>query len=85
MCDAGPVTSHRITFEGPAALALGIATSLADADGVDLTASDPITKVDDQTVRLGMTAEGTIDAVASAIAALRADLPADATITVSND
>jgi hypothetical protein len=77
------VTSHRVTFEGPADLAIGIATALADADGVDLTASDPIAKVDDHTVRLAMTAEGSIDAVADAIAALRADLPSGATITMA--
>ena len=76
------MTSHRITFEGPADLAIGIATALADADGVDLTGSDPITRVDDDTVRLAMTAEGSIDAVAEAIVALRADLPSGATITV---
>ena len=77
------MTSHRITFEGPADLAIGIATALADADGVDLTASDPIVKVDDHTVRLAMTVEGSVDAVADAIAALRADLPSGATITVA--
>jgi hypothetical protein len=76
------VTTHRITFEGPAHLAIGIATALADAEGVDLTSSEPIAKVDDHTVRLAMTAAGSVDAVADAIAALRADLPTGATIAV---
>jgi hypothetical protein len=76
------VTSHRISFEGPAALAVGIATELADAPGLDLTASDHIVKIDDHTVSLVMTVEGTVDAVADAIAVLRADLPTGATIVV---
>ena len=84
MCDAGVVTSHRITFEGPADLAIGLATALADADGVDLTGSDPIAKVDDHTVRLGMTAAGSIDAIGHTLAALRAGLPSGATITVGD-
>ena len=83
MCDAGGVTSHRITFEGPADLAVGTATALADAGGLDLTASDHIVKIDDHTVRLVMTVEGSVDAVADAIAALRADLPSGATIAVA--
>lgn len=78
------VSSHRITFEGPADLAIGVATALAEADGVELTSSDPITKVDDRTVRLGVTLDGSLDAIAAAVAALRADLPSGATITVGS-
>jgi hypothetical protein len=82
LCDAEEVTSHRITFEGPAAWAVGIATALADADGVELTGSDPITKIDDHTVRLGMSVDGSIEAVAAVVAALRSELSSGATITV---
>lgn len=77
------VSSHRITFEGPADLAIGVATALAEADGVELTSSDPITKVGDHAVRLGVTLDGSTDAIAAVVAALRADLPSGATITAT--
>ena len=35
------MTTYRIRFEGPASLALGVATALADAEGVELTSSEP--------------------------------------------
>jgi hypothetical protein len=79
------VTVYRITFEGPAALALGVATMLADADGIELTSAEPPSVVDADTVKLGLAVEGTPDSVAGAIASIRGGLPAGASIEVADD
>jgi hypothetical protein len=39
--DAATVSSHRVSIHAPTALALQTVTALADAEGVDLTASEP--------------------------------------------
>ena len=79
------VTVYRIVFEGPASLAVGVATALADADGVELVASEPPTVVDVNTVRLGLAVEGVLDAVTDAIAGVRDGMPTGATIAVADD
>jgi hypothetical protein len=60
--------AYRITYEGPPTLAVRAATLLADADGVELTASQPPARQDesDQVV-LRLTVEGSDDAVSAAI------------------
>ena len=45
--NAGAVTVHRIRYTGPPALAVGVATLLADADGVDMISSHQPLLVDD--------------------------------------
>jgi len=79
------VSFYRVVFEGPASLAVGVATALADADGVELTSSDPLSVVDADTVRLGLAVEGAPDSVTNAIASIRGDLPTGATIAVADD
>lgn len=77
------VTVHRIRFEGPAALAVGVATALADADGVELVSSEPPSILDDGRVGLDVAVEGAPDAVAAAAASLRGRLPDGASIEVT--
>jgi hypothetical protein len=77
------VPNYRIRVEGPAALALRVATELADADGVDLTSSDEPVAVADGVVGLSVVVEGTFDDVADAVAALRSGLPPEASIDLT--
>jgi hypothetical protein len=79
------VTVYRIAFEGPAALAVGVATVLADANGVELISSEPPSVVDVETVKLGLAVEGALDSVTDAIASIRDGLPAGASIEVVDD
>ncbi len=83
-CDPGGVTVHHITYEGPASLAMGAATAVADADGVELTSANPPEPVDGQPdrVRLALTVEGTTGDVAVAVRAAGNRLPPDATISL---
>ena len=78
-------TSYRITYEGPSRIALRVATDLAAADGLDLTASSPPTPIGDSTFALEMTVEGTHDAVTSAVETVRDGLPDGASITMAAD
>lgn len=80
------VTAHRITYEGPAGLAMGAATVLADAEGVELTSADrpePLAGLADR-VRLAVNVEGAPEDVAAAAALVRAGLPTDAELTVAD-
>jgi hypothetical protein len=79
------VTIYRIRFEGPAPLALRIATALADAEGVELISSEPPSTVNEGTVVLDVTVEGARDAVAGAVAGLRDDMPTGASIKMAGD
>lgn len=81
VCDAVQVSSHRIRFEGPAEIAVGVATTLADQPGVDLVGSEPLTFLDGQVVRLDITATGSDEDVAGAVERIAADLPATASLT----
>jgi hypothetical protein len=74
------VTVFKIRYEGPAALAMGIARSLADAEGVDLTSSAPPTILNDETVQLDLSAEGPRESVTAAVAGIRKGLPSGASI-----
>jgi hypothetical protein len=78
------VTTYRIRFEGPAALAVRVATALADADGVDLTHSAQPSIVDESNVALDLSVDGTREAVAAAVADIGDDLPRGATITIAD-
>ncbi len=85
VCDAGAVTVYKIRFEGPAALAVSVATELADADGVDLTSSSQPSVLDANTVELVLTAEGPREAIMGAIATIRDDLPRGASIDLVDE
>jgi hypothetical protein len=74
------VTAFRIRFEGPAALAVRVATALADADGVELTSSAKPSVVDEGSVGLDLSVEGTRDVVVAAVSDIADGLPAGASI-----
>ena len=77
------MTSYGISFEGPSALTLHVATALADAEGVELISSDQPVNVADGRVALNVAVEGAYDAVADAVASVRGDLPPDASIEIT--
>jgi len=77
------VTAHRIRFEGPAALAVQVATALADADGVELTSSAQPSLLDGGRVRLDVVVAGTHRDVAGAVAAIDGDLPGGASLAIT--
>jgi hypothetical protein len=79
------VANYRVRFEGPAALALRVATALADADGVELISSDQPVTLDDSMVALDVTVEGAFDAVADAVAIIRGEIPSGASIEIAGD
>jgi hypothetical protein len=79
------VTVHRVRFEGPAPLAFRVATALADADGVELISSEPPVNRAENTVELGLTVEGALDAVATSVASIRGGLPNGASIEIIGD
>ena len=83
--DASAVTAYLIKYEGPPSLAVETATMLADADGVELTSSEPPERRDGQgdTVVLALTVEGTSDAVLDAVSFLRTRLPSGARLDIA--
>ncbi len=78
------MSNYRVRFEGPAALAISVATALADADGVELISSDQPVPLDENIVALNVTVEGAFDAVADAVASIRGGLPTEASIEISS-
>jgi hypothetical protein len=75
------VTTHKVTYEGPATLAVEVARALADADGIELTgATEPEQRGD--VVVLALTIEATADMVVAAVHGIGEGLPDGATITV---
>jgi hypothetical protein len=83
--NARAVTTYRIRFEGPAALVVGVATELADADGVELTSSAQPSKLDDHRVELDVSVEGERADVAAAVASIDSGLPRGASIEIIGD
>jgi hypothetical protein len=82
--DAGGVPSYRINYQGPRDHAVQAARTLADADGIELTASQPVEqKTGSADVVLRLTVEGTTDEVLDAVALTRGRLPAGATIEIA--
>ncbi len=77
------VTSHQVKYEGPSALAVRVATLLADAEGIELRSAErqEHTGGSVETV-LALTVEGTAEAVTAAVGSIGAGLPAEARITV---
>ncbi len=81
--DAGAVTTHQVTYQGPPAFAVRAATLLAAADGVELTSANPPEVLEgSQIASLVVTVEGTAEAVAAAVASLQLELPPDAAISI---
>jgi hypothetical protein len=79
------VSVQRIRFEGPAALAMGVATALADAEGVDLVSSEPPSILDAGRVGLDVALKGAPEAIAAAVMSLRDRLPEGASVEVTAD
>ena len=77
------MATYAIRFEGPAGLALGVVTQLADADGVDLVASAAPEAAGDGAVTLDLTVDGEDAAVFAAVGNVGATLPPGATIAVT--
>ncbi len=77
------MADYRVRFEGPSALALSVATALADADGVELVSSDQPVPLDGSMVALDVTVEGAFDAVADAVASVRSGMPTGASIEIA--
>ena len=65
-------------------MAVRIATELADADGVELMSSEPLSVVGADTVRLGVAVEGALESVTDAVAEIRGGLPAGASIDLAD-
>ena len=61
-----------------------VATSLADADGVELVSSEQPVAVDGTTVALNVMVEGAFDAVADAVATIRGGMPSGASIELTD-
>jgi hypothetical protein len=79
------VTEYRIRFEGPAALVVRVATALADADGIDLTSSGQPSIIDENSVALDLSVEGTRAAVSAAVADIDDGLPDGASIELADE
>ena len=81
------MTTHRITYDGPPALAVQAATLLADAHGVELTSAGQPERLDGSaaTVSLRLTVDGSPEAVADAVQRIRGALPAGASVRVEED
>ena len=79
------MATYAIRFEGPATLALGVVTQLADADGVDLlgSAAPEAAGDGDGAVTLDVTVDGDDAAVFAAVGTIGAALPSGATIAVT--
>jgi hypothetical protein len=82
--DAGAVPAYRINYQGPKSYAVEAARLLADADGIELTASQPVEpKQGSENVVLRLTVEGTTDDVLDAVALTRGQLPPGASIEIA--
>ena len=79
------MTVYKIRFEGPAALAVHVATELADADGVELTSSAQPAILGENTVELNFSVEGAHDAIAGAVSSIRNELPDGASIELADE
>lgn len=79
---AGAVSSFQIKFVGPAAMAVQVATLLADAEGVELTSSHPPVVKGPERVELDVEVEGSKTDVTTALAAIRTTMPSGSSIDV---
>ncbi len=74
------MTTHQVTYRGPADFAVRAAALLADAAGVELTSANRTDDPSDGAVALELTIEGPDDALTAAVDSVRADLPAGASL-----
>jgi len=79
----GEMTVFRIAYRGPASRAVEAATTLAAADGVELTSQERQARDEVAgTVVLVLTVEATTEAITDAVALVRSGLPAGATVEI---
>jgi hypothetical protein len=77
--------AYRITYRGPQSLAVQAARLIADADGIELTSSEPPTLDDDpERVILALTVDAEPDAVTAAVDDVGSLLSPHATIDVED-
>lgn len=74
------MTTHQVTYRGPSTFAVRAAALLADAAGVELTSATRTDDPSDDSVALELTIQGSDEAVAAAVDAVRAELPAGASL-----
>lgn len=74
------MTTHQVTYRGPSSFAVRAAAMLADAAGLELTSANRADDASDDSVSLELIVEGADEAVAAAVAAVREELPAGATL-----
>ena len=74
------MTTHQVTYRGPSTFAVRAAALLADAAGVELTSANRTDDPSDDSVALELTIQGSDEAVAAAIDAVREELPAGASL-----
>ncbi len=74
------MTTHQVTYRGPSTFAVRAAALLADATGLELTSANRSDDPADDSVAIELTIEGTDEAVAAAVDAVREELPAGATL-----
>src|SRR4051812_7647293 len=77
------MTVYRIRIEGPAAIAVRVATELADAPGVELISSERPSIVDENTAKLDVSVEGTREDVEAAVSKIGDGLPDGASIDLT--
>jgi hypothetical protein len=78
------VPSYRIDYQGPRTHAVQAARLLADADGIELTSSQPVEQQEgSENVVLRLTVQGTTDDVLDAVAMTRGQLPTGASIEIA--
>jgi hypothetical protein len=77
------MATYTVRFEGPGVLALDVVTRLADAEGVDLLASQTPTATGGGAVTLDVSVEGDDAAVFAAVGSIDAVLPDGATVAVT--
>jgi len=78
------VTAHRITYEGPAAMAVRAATLIADAEGVELTSAESPEPLDGRPdiVRLRLVISAAGADAAAAVQSIQDELPPGATVSI---
>ena len=66
-------------------MVVSVVTQLADADGIDLTSSAQPSILNDDTVELDVSVDGSHEAVAAAVANISDGLPDGARIEIADD
>lgn len=74
------MTTHQVTYRGPSTFAVRAAALLADSEGLELRSANRTDDPSDGSVALELTIEGTDEAVAEGIDAVREEMPAGATL-----